>query len=55
MHFVPPPQAAFDDQGFLREDLYQNDATHANSRYGTLIVEQISRILMQERQEAVNG
>jgi len=34
--FVPVPSGALDEAGFLREELWAEDATHANTRYGKL-------------------
>ncbi|WP_341487071.1 hypothetical protein [Pararhizobium sp. A13] len=39
--FLPVPDAAFTDEGFLRTDLYGSDATHANVKYGAMVVEQL--------------
>jgi hypothetical protein len=34
--FIPVPCEALDESGFLREELWSEDATHANKRYGDL-------------------
>jgi hypothetical protein len=34
--FIPVPTEAMDESGFLREDLWEEDATHANGDYGNL-------------------
>lgn len=41
--YVPAPRSACDDRGFLRDDLCRN-ATHANARYGDLVLEQIEAL-----------
>jgi hypothetical protein len=38
--FVPAPEVAIDDEGFLRDEFCRN-ATHANAKYGELLLEQI--------------
>lgn len=38
---IPPPEGALDNDGFLREDFYATDATHANSEYGVLVLDQL--------------
>ncbi|MEK0446638.1 MAG: hypothetical protein RLZZ399_1959 [Verrucomicrobiota bacterium] len=43
--FISPPEASFTEKGFLKADFYAADATHANSDYGQLVIEQLSRIL----------
>jgi hypothetical protein len=53
--FVPAPAEAFDSDGFLREELYSDDATHANARYGALVVKQICGILEVSGREPVHG
>ena len=35
--FVPVPEEAFDEQGFLKEEFWLPDVTHANLRYGDLM------------------
>jgi hypothetical protein len=55
MQFLPPPPAAFDDSGFLREDCYSEDVTHANARYGALVIDQITAIIENRRERALHG
>jgi hypothetical protein len=55
MSFVPPPSEAFDADGFLAEEFYGDDATHANARYGALVVKQISEIIRNRVPEAAHG
>lgn len=55
MHFVPAPDQALDADGFLAEQFYYDDATHANAAYGALVIRQICDIIGEKRQEAVNG
>ena len=45
MTFVPPPPAAFDEDGFLAIELYASDVTHANASFGKLVLNQIQHIL----------
>lgn len=47
--FVPVPNVAFDQDGFLLEELTPDNATHANAKYGSLIIAQI-QALMEEAQ-----
>ena len=44
MQFIPAPVAALDGSGFLDKAFY-SDATHANERYGALVVDQIRAVL----------
>jgi hypothetical protein len=44
MAFVPAPPQSFDKAGYLREEFYFDDATHANAAYGSLVVDQIKRL-----------
>jgi hypothetical protein len=39
--FIPPPSNALDDDGFLRPEYWNSDPTHANLRYGRLLLKQI--------------
>jgi hypothetical protein len=49
IEIMMPPGAARDHKGFLRRDLYANDATHANHHYGELVLREIeSRYLTAE-------
>lgn len=41
--YVPSPPRAFDARGFLRAEFCRN-ATHANARYGDLLIEQIETL-----------
>lgn len=38
---LPPPIETLDDNGFLKQEFYAEDATHANSEYGALILKQL--------------
>lgn len=51
MRFVPAPAAAFNGSGFLARKYYFEDATHANARYGALVLQQIRETL----EDQVNG
>jgi hypothetical protein len=44
LDFVPAPAGAFDTDGFLHPRFY-SDATHANSQYGALVIDQIRAIV----------
>jgi hypothetical protein len=41
---LPPPAQARDSQGFLRLDCYAQDATHANAKYGELVIDQLKQV-----------
>lgn len=43
--FIPCPQEALDEEGFLRAEFTPDNATHANSAYGALLIAQIEDIL----------
>jgi hypothetical protein len=43
--YLPVPNPAFDENGFLREEYSAPDATHANASYGALIWQAISETL----------
>jgi hypothetical protein len=55
MAFLPAPLGAFDRDGFLSEDYYDDDVTHANAGYGALVLEQISMLLRDEPLKVLNG
>lgn len=55
IEFVPAPLKCFNADGFLARKYYSDDATHANLRYGELVVEQICRILEKMRKQAAHG
>ncbi len=40
---IPPPAEAQDADGFLSRTFYAGDATHANVRYGELVLQQLER------------
>ena len=42
---APPPEHAIDAAGFLRVDYYGGDATHANTKYGKLVLSQLEKFL----------
>ena len=42
--FLETPRGAIADDGTLREEFSLNDCTHANEKYGVLVLEQLSRI-----------
>lgn len=39
--FLRAPADSFDPDGFLRPDLYGSDATHANEKYGAMVIDQL--------------
>ncbi|WP_275788738.1 hypothetical protein [Pararhizobium gei] len=43
--FLPSPASAQDEDGFLRRELWAEDATHANIDYGKLLVADVERYL----------
>lgn len=45
IEWVPPPAAAVTEDGFLAPKYYAKDATHANRRYGELVLMQITDIV----------
>jgi hypothetical protein len=55
IQFVPPPPGACDTDGFLGREFYFDDVTHANARYGKLIVQQISTIVEELRVTSDHG
>jgi hypothetical protein len=55
IQFVPAPAKCFNADGFLSRKYYFEDATHANARYGVLVVEQICGILENMRKQAAHG
>lgn len=55
MAFLPAPPGAFDRDGFLREEYYDDDVTHANAGYGALVLEQISTLLRDQSLQVLNG
>jgi hypothetical protein len=40
--FFPVPEAAFNEDGFLRRKLWADDATHANAQYGRIMLEALA-------------
>jgi hypothetical protein len=55
MHFVAPPGEALSSDGFLDVNFYADDATHANARYGALVVDQIMAVIEGIGSAAANG
>jgi hypothetical protein len=45
--FLPNPEGTRDSAGFLSREFYAGDATHANERYGRLVLQQISDALSE--------
>ncbi|MEI9905002.1 MAG: hypothetical protein WDN06_14345 [Asticcacaulis sp.] len=43
--FIPPPRKAVDKDGFLRSPYWRNDPTHANHKYGKLVLGQIRELV----------
>jgi hypothetical protein len=42
--FIDPPKTCFDAEGFLAEQFYAADATHANAEYGLLMLKLITSV-----------
>lgn len=42
--FVPAPRDSMDPDGFLKEDYYGDDVTHASDDYGALVLDQVTAI-----------
>lgn len=40
--FLMTPDAALTPEGYLKPDLYENDATHANAKYGAMVLQQLA-------------
>ena len=55
MQFIPAPVASFNEDGFLSRKYYFEDATHANARYGALVLDQIAEITAHSIEEVRNG
>ena len=54
--FVDAPTKCFNSNGFLARKYYYDDATHANARYGALVVQQIREIMQSmSKQAAADG
>lgn len=43
---VPPPHHSTTERGFLREEFYGTDATHANAAYGELVLQQLENLAL---------
>ncbi len=43
--FLPNPEGTRDASGYLDRSYYADDATHANTAYGTLVLEQLATVL----------
>ncbi len=52
MEFIPAPHEAFNADGFLARKFYADDATHANARYGELVLRQIAALSGEMMKEA---
>lgn len=48
VRFVDSPAAA-KDEGFLKPDCYGADATHANPHYGELVLQQLEKLLIDNK------
>ncbi|WP_289036483.1 hypothetical protein [uncultured Roseibium sp.] len=44
VELVPPPPETLSATGFLSEDYYEQDATHANMKYGSCVLQQLESI-----------
>ena len=50
IELLPPPRATVTPNGFLHPDYFANDASHANTAYGEMVLSQIE----ERRSPAVN-
>jgi hypothetical protein len=50
-----PPESSLDPDGFLARPFFAGDATHANRRYGELVLEQLEAMLLQASANAVKA
>ncbi|MCF8186170.1 MAG: hypothetical protein K9J28_05055 [Sulfuritalea sp.] len=46
VQLVMPPNESLDPNGFLSNEYYANDATHANSAYGELVLQKLVKLCM---------
>ena len=42
---LKPPNQSLSEHGYLKEEYYANDATHANAQYGLLVLNQLTDML----------
>jgi hypothetical protein len=49
VEIIPPPTAAREEDGFLARGCYAKDATHANENYGELVLEQLERLVPEDK------
>lgn len=47
LEVLTPPEGSLDPDGFLARPFYAGDATHANRRYGELVLEQLESMLLR--------
>lgn len=47
LNYMPPPPICLDATGYLAREYYAKDATHANERYGSILIEQIKAFANQ--------
>jgi hypothetical protein len=52
VELLDPPSDAMDQRGFLKPDYHASDVTHANKRYGRLVLDQIRAALDMPAQGA---
>ncbi len=45
IEFVPVPEFALDEIGYLKREFWADDVTHANAAYGSLMLDHLQRIL----------
>ena len=45
IELIKPPTDTVKKSGFLKEEFYANDATHANAQYGLLVLNQLTDML----------
>lgn len=53
--FLTPPAEASDEHGFLAEQYYSEDVTHANAAYGALVLDQVAAILERNSKQVSHG
>lgn len=51
--FIPAPKEAITEDGYLRPDLYGADATHANEKYGAMVIDQLRTIAQLQKEPAI--
>ena len=52
LEVLGPPRGSLDPEGFLARPCYAGDATHANRRYGELVLEQLESMFLPAQAKA---